>query len=123
MEDDVRLDEGQKAIMRGMIEGGMDEREAKLRVLCIATPPDHFRRVITPHQNYPRVVYHADGRSRMAQTEVDHQAATKAGWKDQPTQAYLDKAQGTPPEPKEFEVPAGAAIAVDKQRKADAARQ
>lgn len=117
MEDDVRLDEQQRSIMNRMIAEGIDEREAKLRVLCIAKPPDHFQVVPNPNLAYPRMVYHVDGRTRLAKDKQDHEAALDAGWENVPTPAALEILQTGVKPAVEATIPASMSLAVEKQRK------
>lgn len=119
-EEDVRLDENQRAIMGRMIEEGMDEREAKLRVLCIAKPPDHFVTVPSRGLKYPKMMYHTDGRTRIAQNPEGVQEATANGWSIDPTPKALKRLQNTAPETGEFEVPAAMTIAAQKRKAKEA---
>ena len=88
--EDGRLDEGQKGVMRQMIAGGMDEVEAKTRVLCIGHSPENMKTVpIDPNVRYPRMVYHKDGRMKVADDEANYNAAVEAGWVDKPLEIHV----------------------------------
>lgn len=86
---DSKLNPTQVAIMEDMIEKGMEEREAKLRALCMAAPPEISvplppkRGPHGPH--YPRMVYHPDGRMNVCQDPDNFEAAMAAGWEDKPS--------------------------------------
>ena len=108
LDQDVRLDESQLAIMAQMIESGIEEREAKLRVLCLAKPPDHFMVVPTPFKPYPQMVYHKDGRYKLALDAEDHAKAKENGWQDQPTEKALVKLQNVKPPAPPIERPSKA---------------
>lgn len=87
--NDVRLDETQQSIMETMIEGGMDEREAKLRVLCIAKPPDHFHHVPASGKLYPKMLYNADGRTKICVSAADNEVAKQHGWLDTASEIHV----------------------------------
>lgn len=122
-QQDVRLDDSQQAMMRQMMETlGITEREAKLRVMCIAAPPDHFKVIPVGFKPYPQMVYHPDGRNKLCPNAKEHEAARAAGWGDAPLQIHLDKFQGgAHTVALAFEVP-GSVLKADEKKKASAAR-
>lgn len=91
-EEDYRLDERQKGIVRHMIEyQGLEEREAKIRVLNLGSTPDHMKPVPPSTATYPRMVYHEDGRLKVAADPENYKEAKKNGWTDKPSQVHVDK--------------------------------
>ena len=88
--EDGRLDEHQREIMNQMIDSGMDAHEAKMRVLCIAIPPDHFKSVPQGHDLFPVALYHPDGRIKSAKDEKDKREALKAGWLEKPSTVHVE---------------------------------
>ena len=119
MLNDIPLNPRQKQAAEQMIAQGMDEREAKLRAITIAEPPDHFQRVPYVYEEYPRMVYHPDGRTGVAATAEDHAAARVAGWLDQPPSTAPREEAPAPA----FEVHPGAAVAVAKRRQLEEKRK
>lgn len=116
---DVILDPRQEQMMAQLIHSGMDAREAKLRVMCIAKPPDHFQVINTPFQAYPKMLYHPDGRHQPCENPAQHEIAKSKGWSDTPTQMCLEKFQGgvlTSPAD-EFKVPLSVTMAAEKQHR------
>jgi hypothetical protein len=96
LDPDLRLDENQIGIMQTMIEReGMDEREAKMRVLNIAKPPDHFQ-YVPPRTGkfvgYPRMIYLADGKKKVVNNPAEYDAHREKGWVDRPLQIHVDLA-------------------------------
>lgn len=90
---DSRLDDLQKSHMKHMMNTlGIDEREAKIRVLCMGTPPDHFK-VIPKGGEYPRMLYHKNGKFAKVEDEDEHKAMEKEGWVDKPLPIHLKKLQ------------------------------
>lgn len=99
---DVRLDDRQRQMMGLMMDQGIDEREAKLKVMCIAIPPDHYKSV-PGGGAFPRMMYHTDGRNKIVKSATEGQKASADGFGDTPAQSFIDKAQGVKPEPLEPE--------------------
>ena len=95
LDQDIRLDDRQIAMMEQMLEMNpdMDPAEAKKRVMCIAVLPDHHKPMPPKGGLYPRTVYHPDGRIRNAVSEQDHEAAKAAGWLDTPQEIHVERAQ------------------------------
>lgn len=123
--EDGRLDEHQKAMMNLMISQGIDEREAKLKVMCIAKPPDHYQAVPATGGAYPRTVYHRDGRIKVANDEEDYDQAKKAGWQDKPSDIHVEKSLQAEQKRQKLvpiELPPGGALAIQKERAARAAK-
>lgn len=96
-QEDVRLDEGQKAMIDQMLKmdnGIADEYEAKLRVLNIAAPPDHFKRIVTGYKAYPKMLYNSQKPEwKPCPNAEEHEKAKEAGWLDEPQKMHLDKLQ------------------------------
>lgn len=116
MESDLRLDDKQVGMINQMVEmQGMDEREAKIRVMCIAVPPDHYK-AMPSSGRYPRMVYRKDGKTSIVGSAEDHQKALASGWSDEASQIHVDRAQGIKPAPAPLEVPVAMTQAVEKQR-------
>jgi hypothetical protein len=147
-QEDISFDEGQMAVINRLISEGVDEHEAKIRVLCIGAPPDHFKSIKIPYQAYPKMMYHADGRNQVCNSAADEEIAKENGWADSPARVHLDKFQNPSAEVVEhkgcpscgayeigrfcpecgvdksasFSVPAGVTAAAGKQKKASAAK-
>ena len=100
---DVRLDDNQRMMMQQMLTmdtGVHDEHEAKIRVLNIAAPPDHFKRVANPNLQWPKMLYH--GKQPKWQTcpnAEEYAKAKEAGWLDTPLPMHLEKLQNVAPVP------------------------
>lgn len=92
-QQESRLDEAQQGIMQQMIETlEIDPREAKLRTMCIAVPPDHFKYIPPRGERFPRTAYHPDGRIKSARTLDIYQKLLAEGWEDHPSQIHVDLA-------------------------------
>jgi hypothetical protein len=121
MQDEtIQLDDNQIAIMNELIAHGEDPRDAKVRVLCIARPPDNFKVIPTRYQAYPRCVYHPNGKSKTVANEASHKKASEEGWKDEPAQANLDALQ-VPMLPKHKLEPDEVAVAAEEKKRKRAA--
>jgi hypothetical protein len=90
---DSRLSEKQKRHMKHMMDTlGLSEAEAKVKVLCMGVPPDHFE-VLPPGNSYPRMIYSKEGKFHRVENEDEHAELRKAGWLDRPLKIHLDKLQ------------------------------
>lgn len=113
---DVRLDERQIEMINQMIDQGVDPREAKLRVMCIAIPPDHYKAV--PGKGlYPRMLYKETGKTKTVNDSSEHQNAIEAGWSDAAFDSNLERPKEPSPN---VQVPVAMAQAVEKRRRAQA---
>lgn len=100
-QEDVRLDDNQRMMMQQMLtmdSGVRDEHEAKIRVLNIAAPPDHFKRVANPNLQWPKMLYHGKlPKWQVCKTPEDYAIAKEAGWLDAPLPMHLEKLQNVAP--------------------------
>jgi hypothetical protein len=91
---DTRLDDNQKRFMKHFMDSlGLSEQEAKVRVLCMGTPPDHMKRIDQSGGSYPRILYHANGKFAKVADEEQHKTMKKEGWGDKPLPVHLKKLQ------------------------------
>ena len=91
---ELKLTEDQVQTIQDMVDGGMDEREALLRVLTIAKPRDIDRPVRNLRRgDFPKMIYHPDGEHKVVKNEAEYRVAQKDGWADEPAQIHLDKFQ------------------------------
>jgi uncharacterized coiled-coil protein SlyX len=90
---DSRLTEKQKRHMRHMMDNlGLNEQEAKIRVLCMGNPPEHFEQ-IPAGGAYPKMLYNKNGKFCKVNDEEEHAEMTKEGWVDKPLKIHLEKLQ------------------------------
>jgi len=90
---DKRIDENMERIMTHMINEGEDPRDAKLKALCIAKPPDHFAQV-QPAGAWPKLLYHETGTMKSVEDEEEYKTLIKQkGWFTKPQAKHLDKLQ------------------------------
>jgi hypothetical protein len=121
--DDARLSEQQKGHMRLMIEQGVPEREAKMRVMTIGATPDYQGPVPPPWQPFPKSLYHKDGRIQVCKDEANLEAALAAGWTEKPTHTHVQAQLHADQKRNNIalaDIPVTAGLAVEKQRKASA---
>ena len=99
--DDSRFDERQLDIMRTiaaqLVSEGYDvqsaKHEAKLRVMNIAAPPDHFKVIPSKNLPYPKMIYHPNGKLKTVKNREEHTVAIEEGWLDEPQKIHMDKLQ------------------------------
>lgn len=90
---DTRLDETMKRHMTHMISEGENPYDAKLKTLCIAIPPDHFKQVPSLGA-FPKMLYNANGKFALVQDEEEMAELQKEkGWGEKPLKVHLDKLQ------------------------------
>ena len=90
---DKRIDENMERIMTHMINEGESPFDAKLKTLCIALPPDHFKQV-NGGSAWPRLIYHESGSVKTIEDEEEFAEVMKQkGWTTKPLQKHLDKLQ------------------------------
>lgn len=90
---DTRLDETMKRYMTHMISEGENPYDAKLKTLCIALPPDHFKQVPSLGA-FPKMIYHVGGKTAVVQDEEQMEEVMKEkGWGFKPLKVHLDKFQ------------------------------
>ena len=87
------LDESQRQVVNELVVGGMNEREAELRVLAMPAPREIDKVVRTAFQPYPRIIYNANGAHKIVKNKTQHEQWIKAGWSDAPTEAVEAKFQ------------------------------
>lgn len=94
---DRRIDDEMARHITHFLEQGESPFDAKLKALCIAKPPDHYK-AVSPAGAWPKLVYSESGQTKLAEDEGDYKRLLKDGWSEKPSQAYLSKAQrGTTP--------------------------
>lgn len=86
---DKHLTEDQKEMRDKLVEMGHDPHEAKLRALTIGGPRDIDRRVPYRHQEFPKMVYHASGMTKIVQ-DANEQAELGEAWGTTPVVAPTD---------------------------------
>ena len=90
---DTRIDETMERTMTHMINEGESPFDAKLKALCIALPPDHFKQV-GGGGAWPKLLYHDSGAMKSVEDEDEFAATMKQkGWSEKPAMKHLDKLQ------------------------------
>lgn len=89
---DRRIDETMERQITHLLEQGESPFDAKLKVLCIGHAPDHSKPV-PPLGAWPKLMYHEDGKTKLAEDESDVKRLLKDGYTDKPTAKFMDKAQ------------------------------
>ena len=80
---DRHLTEDQKEMRDKLIEMGHDPHEAKLRALTIGQARDIDRRTAYRHQEFPKMMYHASGMTRVVASQ-DEQEELGEAWSATP---------------------------------------
>lgn len=96
---DKRIDEEMERLIAHMINEGESPYDAKLKTLCIAMRPDHFKQV-SPAGAWPKLLYHEDGKqTKLVEDDEELADAIKQKcWSAKLTQKHLDRLQrGTAP--------------------------
>lgn len=82
------LKEWQKTILKKMVAMGMNPHEAKLRALTIGSPRDIDERVPYSFEEFPKMVYHQSGMTKVVNNDAEHVELGDA-WTTQPTVVKL----------------------------------
>lgn len=90
---DRRIDETMERHITHFLNEGESPFDAKLRALCIAAPPDHYKSVPALGA-WPKLLYNENGQTKLVNDEDDAAKLLKQkGWSDKPSKPYLDKLQ------------------------------
>lgn len=89
---DRRLDETMVRNIVHFLNEGDSAFDAKLKALCVAIPPDHYKQVPSAGA-WPKLLYNEEGQTKLAADEDELKRFTKQGWTVTPTPKALDKLQ------------------------------
>jgi hypothetical protein len=90
---DKRIDEQMAEHITHHLNEGETPFDAKLKALCVSKPPDHYRQ-ISPAGQWPKLMYHADGRTKTVEDQEELDALNKEkGWSTKASKIHLDKFQ------------------------------
>lgn len=89
---DRRIDEEMELHITHFLNQGESPFDAKLKALCMGHPPEHSK-VVSPKGAWPKLLYHEDGKTKLAEDDEDMKKLLKQGWSVTPTAKFSDKAQ------------------------------